>query len=120
MPFVIIPVMVIFVVTPMVVLINRVVPIIVMPAFVPREYTYADIEIIVIIPEVVVAVTRIGEQAELQVADIDDNAERVRKSGPFIIVPREIDRGEQYASAAQRIIPVSRHKNIPSRRANIV
>ena len=75
-------------------LINRVIPGMASPALIPREYTYADINIIVVIAEIVVAVSGTGEQAELEIADIDGNTERVRKSGPFIIVPREIDRRE--------------------------
>jgi hypothetical protein len=71
------------------------------PALIPREDTYADIEVIVVVAEVIVVVSRTGEQAELEIADIDGNAERVRKSGPFIIVPREIDRREQHASTSQ-------------------
>ena len=85
MPFVLIPVAVSFVVAPAVMLINRVIPRMASSALIPREDTYADIEVIVVVAEVVVAVARTGEQAELKIADIDGNAERVRKPGPFII-----------------------------------
>jgi hypothetical protein len=40
----------------------------------PRVNADADVDVIVVIAEVVMAVTWIGEQAELQPADVDDDA----------------------------------------------
>jgi len=50
--------------------INRVIPGMATFALEPRENAYADIEVIVVITKVEVAVSRTGEQIELKCADI--------------------------------------------------
>lgn len=105
---------------PAVMHIDRVIPRVSLLELKPRENADADIDAIVIIAEVIVAVLRTGEQAELQVAEIDGDAECVGKTRARIDMPGKINRREQNPAARKRVIPVPVGKDIPARRPDVM
>jgi hypothetical protein len=81
----------------------------------PRVNSKTYIEVTVIIPKVVVAITRVAEQAELQITNIHDDAERVSISRPPVEASWEIHGSIQESPRRQDVIPVSSHKYIAMR-----
>ena len=80
------------VVVPAIIRVKRIIPCMSSLVFIPWINTETQIDITVIITEEIVSIKRVAEKAELQVAQVNYNTQRIRIPRQSIITPREIYR----------------------------